>query len=145
MKRLSQAWANAANSDDIWIFDQAYVQAVFSILLVQPRISDDDIIALLALVPRSDLLICIETPVEDIKARLKQRHRVRDVTGMFFQEPDIPFQVEIAKILFKHLNRSDRGIISVGAGSNTQIEDGVKVVDGIINKLIDNRSGENDG
>ena len=88
-KRLSQAWANAAKSNDIWIFDQAYVQAVSSILRVQPHISDDDIIALLALVPRSDLVVCIDTPVEDIKARLKQRRRVYDVTGMVVQEPNI--------------------------------------------------------
>ena len=143
-KRLSQAWTKAEKSNDIWIFDQAYVQAVLSILRVQPRISDDDIIALLAVVPRSDLVIFVETPVEDVKSRLKQRRRIWNVSGIIFQEPnvDIPAQAELAKRVFELLNTPDRDITSVCSASKEHLEDGVNFVDKIIASIIDARKAD---
>jgi thymidylate kinase len=143
LKGLSQAWTKAEKSNDIWIFDQAYVQFILSILRVQPRISDEDIIALLGAVPRSDLVISIETPAAKLEERLRQRHRW-SVTGMFFRERsmNIFVQVEIAKRFAGLLNRSDRCVISVRSESPEQIANDIRVFDKIIEKITIREDGE---
>jgi hypothetical protein len=77
LSRLSHAWYDQENASHIAVFDQAFVQAVCSLALVS-GVTDDVIIAqALGYVPKSDLFVSLEAPLEILKARLCDRWRLQ--------------------------------------------------------------------
>ncbi len=113
--RLSNAWAQAARNRGIWIFDQAYIQAVASIVLVQPPMSDEAIAALLEVAPHSDLAIRVEAPEPVIESRLGQRRRQIGGGGRLFEEDggDTVQQSALAEQIDRLLRQRDRPVLSL--------------------------------
>lgn len=73
--RLSGAWRRAALSGHIALFDQAFIQAVCSLMLFS-SVSDDARIAdALDIIPKPDLLIQLIAPSSILQARLHDRQR----------------------------------------------------------------------
>jgi hypothetical protein len=73
--RLSSSWHRASSADHIVLFDQAFVQAVCSLVLLG-RVKDRALIShALDFVPNPDLLVRIEVPQEILEARLRDRER----------------------------------------------------------------------
>jgi thymidylate kinase len=139
--RLSKTWAKAAQSDEIWIFDQAYIQAVLSIMMVQRQMAVSDVLALLSFVPHSDLAFHIATPVDVIEARSEQRRRyIAGVLGRLFQEQDrcVCKQFEIAKSIESLLTRSGRRVISKVSGNRRELEADVFAISSLIHQLREN-------
>lgn len=76
VSRLSRAWFQASNAAHIVLFDQAFVQAVCSLVLLCAVVDDLLISHALDAIPKSDLLIQLDAPTEILEARLRDRERL---------------------------------------------------------------------
>lgn len=83
--RLAISWSEAVTSDCIAIFDQGYVQAVCSILLMNPALGDNAVGVLLTSLPQSDFLIRLDAAIGRIEARLEHRMRMLGLVGRLFE------------------------------------------------------------
>jgi hypothetical protein len=113
--RLSAAWCKARDSDRITIFDQGYAQAVSSILLAKQQLSDDDLMAMLAVAPGSDLAVRVDAPITEIAGRLKLRERAIGRLGRLF-ESNLGEPIDHARAadcLQSGLRRRGRVVLSV--------------------------------
>jgi thymidylate kinase len=73
--RLSRTWYEAALTGDIVLFDQGFVQAVYTSAQVA-EVADSERIGLaLDAVPEADLLIRLHAPLQILVARLAERRR----------------------------------------------------------------------
>jgi thymidylate kinase len=76
VSRLSRAWLQASNTGHIVLFDQAFVQAVCSLVLLCDVANEGLISQALDASPKSDLLIRLDAPAEILEARLRDRQRL---------------------------------------------------------------------
>ncbi|WP_296712567.1 hypothetical protein [Rhodoblastus sp.] len=128
LARLSNAWAQAARNRKIWIFDQAYIQAIASIAEVQPGIDDATIGGLLDVVPQSDLAIRVEAPVKDIETRISRRMELAGRVGRLFEErrSDAPEQAALAQRIDRLLSRRGRQVLALSSGDGELLDDHVR-------------------
>jgi thymidylate kinase len=75
LSRLSRAWFQASNTGHIVLFDQAFVQAVCSLVMLGGEIDELLISHALDEIPKSDLLVRLDAPTEILAARLRDRER----------------------------------------------------------------------
>jgi len=124
LSRLSAAWSEAACNKCISIFDQAFVQTISGIVVMRPSMADADIGIMLAAVPRSDLAIRIDTPLNDIEARLDWRHHRMGGIGRIFEYKQFSAieQEGAAERLDALLQQSERPVICVRAGDDDEFE-----------------------
>ncbi len=141
LMRLASAWTAAAKSENIWIFDQAYVQAIANIMQVRPQFSDADATAMLDTIPKSDLIIRVETPIDDIRARLTRRQRMIGRIGELFEEYSgtVVEQAATAKRLDALLSRSGRFMLTVTSRDDKALGAGVVLAEGRIRMMLDDR------
>lgn len=67
------AWQRARLTADIVVFDQGFVQAVYSLALVSRTVDEELIARALSAIPESDLLIRLDAPREILASRLADR------------------------------------------------------------------------
>jgi hypothetical protein len=141
LMRLANAWTAAAKSENIWVFDQAYVQAIANIMQVRPRFSDADATAMLDTIPKSDLIIRVETPIDDIRTRLTRRQRMIGRIGELFEEYSgtVVEQAATAKRLDALLSRSGRCMLTVTSRDDKALGAGVVLAEGRIRMMLGNR------
>jgi hypothetical protein len=72
---LHREWSAAQSSDAITIFDQGWIQAVTSLIMLSGETDHQRVMRALAIVPQPDLLIRFEAPRELLEARLRNRRR----------------------------------------------------------------------
>lgn len=85
--RLSRAWRSASDSDHIALFDQAFVQAVCS-LIIFGRATDEALIArALDVIPKPDLLIQLDAPQDILNARVRDRQRLQSLVERMLEIP----------------------------------------------------------
>jgi hypothetical protein len=70
--RLTQSWKRAAVTADVAIFDQAFVQAMYSLMLAAPP-GSEDVERALDCLPQPDLLVRLTAPREILASRLSER------------------------------------------------------------------------
>jgi thymidylate kinase len=73
--RLSRTWYGAALTGDIVLFDQGFVQAVYTSAQVAQGVDSERIGLALDAVPEADLLVRLDAPLEILEARLAERRR----------------------------------------------------------------------
>lgn len=73
--RLSHSWRLASASSHIALFDQAFVQAVSSLLLSSRSGGETSIECALDVIPKPDMLIRLDAPADILSARLHDRQR----------------------------------------------------------------------
>ena len=119
--RLSNVWSQASRSPDIWIFDQAYIQAVSSISLVQPSMTDESIVALLQTAPQADIVFHVEAPINDLEIRLGRRHRNIGGLGRLSEETNVGLRehAALANRIEKLLQRLDRQVVALSSVDET--------------------------
>jgi thymidylate kinase len=139
--RLANAWTAAAKSENIWVFDQAYVQAIANIMQVRPRFSDADATTMLETIPKSDLVIRIETPIDEIQTRLTRRQRKIGRIGDFFEEYSgtVVEQAATAKRLDALLSRSGRCMLTVTSRDDEALGSSVVLAEGRIRMMLGDR------
>ena len=147
LTRLANAWRAAAKSENLWIFDQAYVQALSNIMQVRSRFSDADVMAMLDVIPKSDLIIRVETPIDDIRARLTRRQRKIGRIGDLFEEYSgtAAEQAATAKRLDTLLNRSGRCKLTVTSGDGQARGSSVVLAEGRIRMMLGDMNMEGVG
>jgi thymidylate kinase len=128
LARLSNSWMQAARNRKIWIFDQAYIQAVASIAEVQPGIDDATIGGLLDVVPQSDLAIHVEAPVKDIENRISRRMELVGRVGRLFEERrfEAPKQAALANRIDGLLNQRGRQVLALSSADGESLDDHVR-------------------
>jgi len=85
VSRLSRTWVQASNTDHIVLFDQAFVQAVCSLVLLS-GVEDELLIShALDAIPKSDLLVRLDAPTEILEARLRDRERLESRIGRLLE------------------------------------------------------------
>jgi thymidylate kinase len=85
VSRLSRAWLQASNNSHIVLFDQAFVQAVCSLVLFCGAADELLISNALDAIPKSDLLVRLDAPAEILEARLRDRERLEGRVGRLLE------------------------------------------------------------
>lgn len=70
---LERTWANSKNSPGLTIIDQGYMSAISSLVLhgrPEHRVHIEDAIGM---VPKADLIVCLDAPPEILRERISQR------------------------------------------------------------------------
>ena len=76
LMRLTHAWSRASIAGHIVLFDQGFVQAVCTLLLVGRLAADQPLLEkLISTIPKSDVMIHVRTPRAVVEQRLRQRLR----------------------------------------------------------------------
>lgn len=83
--RLSKCWSNHCNSEEIVIFDQAFVQAVCSLALFNQAADERSLERALAVTPKADVVIRLDAPREVLEARLHHRLRHEAMIERLFE------------------------------------------------------------
>jgi thymidylate kinase len=73
--RLSRTWHSSMAARDIVVFDQGFIQAIYSCALLARQPDQELISQALDAVPQADLLVRVHTPLETLEARLAQRRQ----------------------------------------------------------------------
>jgi hypothetical protein len=114
---LSRSWHRASLASHIVLFDQGFVQAVYSLVLLG-RAAEDKLVAIaLDSVPKSDLLIRLDAPLEMLEARLCDRLRLQNRIERLL-EPDLKALLESVHIidhLHDLLRKRDRPVTRVNS------------------------------
>lgn len=115
--RLSNVWSQASSSPDIWIFDQAYIQAIASIAMLQPSMTDESIVALLQTAPQADIVFHVGAPINDLEIRLGRRHRNIGGLGRLSEETNVGLRehAALANRIEKLLQRLDRQVLALNS------------------------------
>lgn len=77
--RLSRSWHLASESNHITLFDQAFVQAVYSLALFGRSVDEALIARALDIIPKPDMLIQLDAPPDILSARLRDRQRLQSL------------------------------------------------------------------
>jgi hypothetical protein len=129
--RLSNVWAQAGRSQDIWIFDQAYIQAVASIALVQPGMKDESVVALLQAAPQADIAFRVEAPLNELEARIGRRHRSIGGFGRLLEETSVGVQehAALAHRIEGLLRRLDRQVLALNSVDDETFEENIGIAE----------------
>jgi len=120
ISRLSHSWYEKSRAAPIVLFDQAFVQAVCSLALRTALANDTPIADALDYVPKSDLLIRLEAPLELLKARLHDRQRLQSTVEQLF-EPDLKTSLASVPMIDRlHILLLQRGRSVLSASSLDQ-------------------------
>ncbi len=82
---LSRSWKMASASDRIVIFDQGFLTALCSLVLLARSADRGAITRGLELIPRPNLLIRLDAPRETLEARLRERHGRQGAVERLFE------------------------------------------------------------
>ncbi|SEC67584.1 hypothetical protein SAMN05443249_3272 [Beijerinckia sp. 28-YEA-48] len=67
------------------IFDQGYTQACCSALLMNPSVSDTNLVRALLSLPQADVLVRVEAPIDVLEGRLRERMNRLDPVGRLLE------------------------------------------------------------
>jgi broad-specificity NMP kinase len=73
LSRLAHAWRDNDRATHITVFDQAFVQAVYSLVMVTGPTTDMKIAEAVSHLPKSDLVVRVQAPLKSLKTRLHDR------------------------------------------------------------------------
>jgi RecA/RadA recombinase len=128
---LSRSWHQASLASHIILFDQGFVQAVYSLALLG-RSADEKLVAIaLDSVPKSDLLIRLVAPLDMLEARLCDRLRLQSRFERLF-ELDLNTQlgsVQIIEHLHNLLQEQDRPITRVNSLDQRSLGEAVEWIE----------------
>ncbi len=135
--RLGAGWSQAAKSNAIWIFDQAYLQAIVSIAVGNPHLADADLAALVELAPKSALIVRLETESDEIEARLVRRRAQFGPAGNLLEDwsGGVREQLAATARLGALLRASGRPMLSLNSRDDASREASVDLVMSEIAKL----------
>jgi hypothetical protein len=137
--RLSHAWRQASQADHIVVFDQGFVQAVFSLVSFHGREPDEALIAqALDHIPKPDLLIRLDAPRETLKARLCDRVRRQSRIERLFElhEDTNLGSLHLIDLVHELLRKRGQSVMRVASLDQGSLDDSVRDVGRQINSDI---------
>ncbi|MBV8764384.1 MAG: AAA family ATPase [Hyphomicrobiales bacterium] len=134
LTRLSSSWRDAAESERITIFDQAFVQAISSLMLLGENEDETLVCRLLDRAPKADLIIRLDAPRDVLEARLRTRNGAQGMLERLF-ELDLDRNLELMGItdrLQALLERRGQRIIRVRSLDRRSLEGGASQIEELI-------------
>lgn len=137
--RLSCTWHDAANADDIVVFDQAFVQLICTLVSLHPAAGPDDVDAALDAVPRPDLLVRLCAPADILRARLiERRRRLNAIENLFELDLDTNLRsLAIADRMWDHLRVRNRMDVCVDTSDRPSLHTAMDKVEEVIGGMRD--------
>ena len=145
--RLSHAWRQASRAEHIVLFDQAFVQAVCSLLSFQAREPDEALLAqALEHIPKSDLLIRLDAPHEALKARLCDRiHQQSRIERLLEKHHDTDLvSMHLIDQIHELLRKRGQPVICISSLDRRSLHDSVLRVGEQINSRSAAQQGESE-
>lgn len=136
---LTQSWNEARRSKKITIFDQGYLQALCSLCLVTKPVDSEVLVDGMKLIPRSDLVVHIDAPLEILESRLRNRIRELGPVERLF-ELDLHTnlkQIEVDQRVIEFLERTGRPITHVRCLDRRMLEDAASEISHRVAKMLD--------
>ena len=142
ISRLSHSWYEKSRAAHVVLFDQAFVQVVYSLALRADLANDAAIASALDYAPISDLLIRLEAPLELLRSRLYNRRRLQSTIEQLF-EPDM--KTSLASIsmidrLHNMLLQRGRPVLSVSSLDQRSLGESVNMIEKEIIRKLQNRA-----
>ncbi|MGH7088728.1 MAG: hypothetical protein ACREFQ_07485, partial [Stellaceae bacterium] len=132
MRRLSRIWSGASLAGGIVLFDQGFVQAVYTFALLS-RAADPERIALaLDAVPEADLIVRLDAPAEILEARLAERRRRQSRLEQLLDRWTGFGSAAVFDDLHELLQLRARPVICVNSADPRSLRDGVKRAEAIV-------------
>ncbi|MCW3474800.1 AAA family ATPase [Limobrevibacterium gyesilva] len=141
--RLLHAWHRASLSDHIVIFDQGFVQAVCSLVLLGRASDRATVMRALEAIPRSDLLVCLDAPIDILTERLAERERHQGRMERLF-ELDLKTNLEsvaIVEDLCAALQLQGRHVARVQCADTRSLGPAVEAIEQEITAMSDTEQG----
>ena len=132
--RLSRNWRRAELPSDIVLFDQAFVQAVYTLALVTRSANPERIGLALDAVPVPGLLIRLDAPPEVLAARLAERRRHQGRIEQLLDAWTDLGSLWIFDQLHGMLQARGRLVTCLDATDQRSLAEGVDEVEGIVLK-----------
>lgn len=129
--RLSHSWYQASKTDHVVLFDQAFVQAVCSLVMFCCDADETLIASALDFIPRPDLLIRLNAPQKTLRTRLRDRQRLQSLIERMF-EVDLRTNIEARQIceqLHDLLRRRGQVVTCVNSFDARSLNDAVNKVE----------------
>jgi thymidylate kinase len=138
LSRLSSAWREASQTDDIVLFDQAFVQALCSLVQVGRSTDARSLAGALDSTPKPDLLVRLDSPKQILEFRLRDRLYGQGTVERLL-EFDLKTNLEAIAVideLDQLLQRRGRSVTRVSSADQQSLRDGVRsLADHITNKV----------
>jgi thymidylate kinase len=131
MSRLSHAWFRASTMGKIVVFDQAFVQAVCSLALLC-GVADEALISYaLDFVPKPDLLVRLDAPVEVLEERLRDRHHLGGrIEGLLEQDLETSLNSRnVVDLLHEVLTRNGWSVVSTTSLDHGSLEAAIEQIE----------------
>jgi adenylate kinase family enzyme len=130
LARLSDSWRGASGSDHPIVFDQAFIQAISSLMLLGENEDEALVSRLLDRVPKADLFIRLDAPRETLGSRLRARLVAQGLLERLF-ELDVERNLALIDIIDRLqalLEKRGETVICVRSLDPASLEDGVACV-----------------
>lgn len=126
--RLSNSWHRASHPTNIAVFDQGYVQAVYSLALLSGTTDEALLADALESAPRPDLLIRLEASLEVLRARLHRRKCLQSAIERLFElkvQAD-PEAMAITERLNSVLSKRGQPVTCIASLDKCSLDQGVE-------------------
>ena len=138
--RMAWAWQAAVTSAKITVFDQAFVQAIYSLATVARRADTDMLDRALASVPQPDLIVRLNAPHGILASRLTERRRHQ---GMLERLLEVDPVINLASTsIFERLDGIMRArgfpVIWLDSSDDSPVETAL----GLLERVITSRSAK---
>jgi thymidylate kinase len=126
LTRLSSSWKGASASERLMIFDQGFVQAISSLMLLGENEDETLVSQLLDRAPKADLLIRLDAPRDILEARLRTRQSAQGLAERLF-ELDLERNLKLIGIIDRLqalLEKRGETVIRVNSLDRRSLEEG---------------------
>lgn len=128
--RRAQSWNRGRRAGRIVIFDQAFVQVIYSLAALSGRVEEERLARALDVVPMPDLLVRLTAPPETLSARLIDRRRGQGtIERMLEVDPQANLRsLGIIDALHDLLRQRGQAMISVRSADRQGLDDAVRLL-----------------
>ena len=130
LTRLSSSWKGASASDRVIVFDQAFIQAISSLMLLGENEGEALVTKLLDRAPKADLLIRLDAPREGLEQRLRARLRAQGLVERLF-ELDLERNLALIGIIDRLqalLEKRGESVVCVQSLDRHSLEEGAALI-----------------
>jgi hypothetical protein len=143
--RLSHSWYEESGVTHVTLFDQAFVQVVYTLALLAGAVNDEPIADALDYAPKSDLLIRMEAPLELLRARLHDRLRLQSTIEQLFE---FDLKTSLASIpmidrLHDLLLQRGRSVLSASSLDRGSLDESVNAIEKEITSRLQSQTKRN--
>ena len=129
MVRLSETWRAAAQTKEIVVFDQAFVQAIYSFAKVARAVDPERLALCLNAVPRADLVVRLNAPLQVLETRLAERRRRQGRTEQLLDAWTTLESLSLFDHLHELLRAQGQAVAYVGSIDKDALGRGVDTVE----------------